>query len=94
MPQVYRRYCRITAGVFVLITLYTVASKLAGGRLGEDWLYSVLHLGSALLGAAAGWYRASSVPAKLFTWGIGLLYGVLGVSGWFTASARRARLGA
>ena len=85
MAQVYRRYCRLAAGVFVLITLYTVVSTLAQGRLAEDWLHIVLHAGSALLGAAAGWYRASTVPARLFTWGIGLLYGALGVYGWFTA---------
>ena len=85
MAQVYQQYCRIAAGVFVLITLYTVVTKLAQGRLAEDWLHSVLHAGSALLGAAAGWYRGSTMPARLFTWGIGLLYGALGVYGWFTA---------
>ena len=85
MPRAYRQYCRIAAGVFVLITLYSVVTKLAQGRLAEDWLHSVLHLGSASLGAFAGWSGVGTVLARLFTWGIGLVYGALGVSGWFTA---------
>ena len=84
MTRAYRSYCRVAAAMFVLITVYTVAAKLAQGRLGEDWLHSVLHLASALAGAVAGWSMRSALPAKWFTWGIGLLYGALGVYGWFT----------
>jgi uncharacterized membrane protein len=39
---------------------------------------------SALLGAYAGWRATSVLPAKSFTWGIGVLYLGLGVYGWFT----------
>ena len=85
MAQAYRTYCRVAAAVFLLITVYTMSSKLAQGRLAEDWLHSVLHLGSALAGAVAGWDRRSALPATWFTWGIGLLYGVLALYGWFTA---------
>ena len=84
MAQAYRTYCRVAAAVFLLITVYTMSSKLAQGRLAEDWLHSVLHLGSALAGAVAGWDRRSALPATWFTWGIGLLYGALGLYGWFT----------
>ena len=83
--QLYRGYCRIAAGVFVHITLYTVASKIVQGRLADDWLHSVLHLASACLGALAGWYPVNVLPAKLFTLGIGLVYGALGVYGWLTS---------
>ena len=39
---------------------------------------------SALFGIYAGWYASNVAPAKVFTWGIGLLYLVLGLYGWFT----------
>lgn len=83
MAGAYRTYCRVAAAVFLLITVYTVSTKLVQGRLEADWLHSALHLSSALMGAAAGWYPASERPARWFTWGIGLLYGALGVLGWF-----------
>ena len=31
-----------------------------------------------------GWAAAGVAPAKVFTWGIGMFYGALGVYGWFT----------
>ncbi len=80
----YRRYSRMAALAFVLITVYTVPVKLVQGRLADDWLHSVLHLGSALLGAYAGWRSQDGLPARAFTWGLGLLYGALGIYGWFT----------
>ena len=84
MNRAYLLYCRIATVVFVINTLYPVTTKLLQERLAEDWLHSVLHLCSALLGAYAGWFAPNIVPAKLFTWGIGLLYFALGVYGWFT----------
>ncbi len=85
MNRAYRLYCRIAAVVFVVNTVYPVITKLLQERLAEDWLHSVLHLCSALLGAYAGWYAPNIAPAKLFVWGIGLLYFALGMYGWFTA---------
>ena len=69
---------------FVLVTLYTVPTKLLQGRLGLDWMHSVLHLGSALLAAYAGWPARSSAPARAVTWAIGVGYFALGCYGWFT----------
>ena len=83
MNRTYRLYCRIATVVFVINTVYPVTTKLLQERLSEDWLHSILHLCSALLGAYAGWYTSNIAPAKLFTWGIGLLYLALGVYGWF-----------
>ncbi len=84
MDHTYRLYCRIAAAAFVFFFVYPMTTKLLQGRLAEDWLHSVLHLCSALLGAYAGWYAPNVAPAKLFTWAIGLLYFALGVYGWFT----------
>ncbi len=84
MNRAYRLYCRIAAVVFVVNTVYPLTTKLLQERLAEDWLHSDLHLCSALLGAYAGWFAPNIAPAKLFTWGIGLLYFALGVYGWFT----------
>ena len=84
MQRAYRLYSRVATGVFVLIAVYTVPTKLFQERLAEDWLHSVLHLGSALLGACAGWLSPSPLPARAFTWGIGAVYFALGVYGWFT----------
>ena len=85
MQRAYRVYSRIAAGLFILITLYTVPTTLLHGRLEDDWLHSVLHLASASLGAYVGWSAAGVAPAKVFTWGVGLFYSALGVYGWFTA---------
>ncbi len=84
MNRAYRAYCRIATVVFVVNTIYPVTAKLLQERLAEDWLHSVLHLCSALLGAYAGWFAPNIAPGKLFTWGIGLLYFALGLYGWFT----------
>jgi hypothetical protein len=84
MQQAYRRYCQAAAVAFTLVTLYTVPTKLLQGRLGHDWAHSVLHLGSAVLAAYAGWPARSSVPARAFTWAVGVGYFVLGCYGWFT----------
>jgi hypothetical protein len=50
MAAVYRRYCQSAAVIFLLITSYTAITKLAQGRLADDWLHSVLHLCSGLVG--------------------------------------------
>jgi hypothetical protein len=84
MEQAYRRYCKVAAVGFVLVTLYTVPTKLLQGRLGHDWAHSVLHLGSALLAAYAGWRARSPAPACAVTWAVGVGYFALGCYGWFT----------
>jgi hypothetical protein len=50
-------------------------------RLAGDWMHSLLHLCSGLLGVYAGWLAAGAAPARLFTWGVGVLYLALGVHG-------------
>ena len=84
MEQAYRRYCQAAAVAFVLVTLYTVPTKLLQGRLGHDWAHSVLHLCSAVLAAYAGWRARSHAPARTVTCVIGVGYFVLGCYGWFT----------
>jgi hypothetical protein len=84
MEQAYRRYCKAAAVVFLLVTLYTVPTKLLQGRLEHDWAHSALHLCSAVLAAYAGWRARSPTPARAVTWAIGLGYFALGCYGWFT----------
>jgi uncharacterized membrane protein YfcA len=81
MARLYRRYCQAAAVVFLLVTIYTVPTKLLQGRLTDDWLHSVLHLVSAVIGAYAGWLAASFAPAQAFTWAVGMLYLALGCYG-------------
>jgi hypothetical protein len=83
MAPVYRRYCQAASVIFILVTIYTVPTKLLQGRLADDWLHSVLHLCSGLVGIYAGWLAAGPAPAKVFTWAVGVLYLALGVYGWF-----------
>ncbi len=82
--RAFRLYARGAAVAFFLVAAYTVPSKLLQGRLADDWLHSALHLGSGLLGAWAGWAARGVAPARAFTWGVGLLYGGLGLYGWTT----------
>jgi hypothetical protein len=84
MQQSYRRYCQAAAVTFVLVTLYTVPTKLLQGRLEHDWAHSVLHVGSAALTAYAGWLARSPAPARALTWALGIGYFALGCYGWFT----------
>jgi hypothetical protein len=84
MERAYRRYCRAAAVAFVLVTLYTVPTKLLQDRLGHDWAHSLLHLCSAVLAAYAGWTARSPAPARAVTWAIGIGYFVLSCYGWFT----------
>jgi hypothetical protein len=84
MQQAYRRYCKAAAVAFVLVTLYTVPTKLLQGRLGQDWVHSVLHLGSAVLTGYAGWLARTPASARAVTWALGIGYFALGCYGWFT----------
>ena len=84
MHRAYRLYCQVTTLVFVINTIYPVITKLLQERLADDWLHSILHFCSALVGGYAAWYARNIGAAKLFTWGIGLLYFALGMYGWFT----------
>jgi hypothetical protein len=83
MNRSYYLYCRIAALVFVVNTIYPLSLKIYQQRLAGDWLHTFLHLISALFGAYAGWRATTMLPAKAFTWGIGVLYLGLGVYGWF-----------
>ena len=83
MKSSYRRYCRAAAVIFSLVTIYTVPGKIAQGHFAHDWLHSTLHLGSAALGAYAGWAARGEAPARAFTGSVGLLYLFLGCIGWF-----------
>jgi uncharacterized membrane protein YfcA len=84
MERMYRRYCKAAAVGFLLVTLYTVPSKYLQGRLGHDWAHSVLHLCTAVLAAYAGWLARGPVPARTFTWAVGIGYFALAGYGWFT----------
>jgi hypothetical protein len=82
MAGLYRRYCQTAAVIFILITIYTVVTKLLQGRLADDWVHSVLHLGSGLACIYAGWFAASPAPAQGLTTAVGVLYFALGCYGW------------
>ena len=83
LAPVCRSFCRYAAMVFVGVTAYTLVTKSLDGRLGGDWLHSVLHIGSAALAAYAGWGTRRSAPAVVFTVLLGVVYLALGVFGWF-----------
>ncbi|WP_165439996.1 DUF4383 domain-containing protein [Micromonospora kangleipakensis] len=46
-------------------------------------MHSTLHLASALAAIYTGWVAPKELPARIYTWGIGLIYLVLCVVGWF-----------
>ena len=79
----FRWYCRVATVVFLLFTVYPVITKVAEHRLAHDWAHSALHLVSALVAAYAGWLAPAEQLARFFTWGVAIVYGVLGVIGWF-----------
>jgi hypothetical protein len=78
----FRLYCRVAAFVFAAYTAYPVVTKLIEDRLAHDWVHSALHLVSALVAGYAGWL-GPPLAARLYVIGIGAIYGVLGVFGWF-----------
>jgi hypothetical protein len=80
----FRRYVRLAAAAFLLITAYSVTSKLVKDRLAHDWVHSLLHALSAAAAMHAGWLARSLQPARLVTLMIGVGYTLLGVVGWFT----------
>jgi hypothetical protein len=84
MNRSYRLYCRIAAIAFIFITVYVPAVKAVRHHQGHYWVHDVLHLMSAVCAAYAGWAAVSFVPARVFTWVVGLFYFVLGIYGWFT----------
>jgi len=79
----YRWYCRVATVVFLLFTAFPLVTKIVQHRLAGDWAHSALHLGSAVIACYAGWFARSELPAALLTWAIAVIYGVLGVVGWF-----------
>ena len=83
LPRACRVFCRYSAMVFVGITVYTVPAKALGGHLADDWMHSLLHLGSAAVAAYAGWGTRRSRAAVLFTGLLAVVYLGLGVLGWF-----------
>ena len=82
-PVGYRMYCRSAAVVSFLFTAYPVVTKLVEHQLAQDWAHSALHVMSAIAAAYAGWFASSGTLARLFTWGVAAVYGVLRVVGWF-----------
>ncbi|GHH75277.1 hypothetical protein [Promicromonospora soli] len=79
----FRLYCRVAAFLFAGFTVYPVITKLAEHRLAHDWAHSALHLLFCLLAAYAGWAARDARAARLFTGAVAVIYGVLGVIGWF-----------
>jgi len=79
----FRLYCRVAAFLFAGFTAYPVITKLAEHRLAHDWAHSALHLLFCLLAGYAGWAARDARAARFFTGAVAVLYGVLGVIGWF-----------
>ena len=84
MNRSYRLYSRIGAIAFIVLTVYVPAVDAVRHHQDHDWFHDVLHLMSAVCAAYAGLVAVSIVPARFFTWGIGLFYFALGTYGWFT----------
>jgi hypothetical protein len=80
----YYLYCRVAAIVFAIITIYVLTANTVRQHLAHDWFHSVLPVTSAVLGAYAALKVTDVIPAKVFTWSIGVLYLGLGTYGWFT----------
>lgn len=78
----YKRYCQVATFVFAAFTGYPVVTKLIQDRLAHDWTHSALHFLSALVALYAGWFGPRWL-ARLYTLGVGVGYGFLGVVGWF-----------
>jgi uncharacterized membrane protein len=63
--------------------VYTLVAKGATGQLADDWSHTALHVASAAAAASAGWVFAGVAAAKVFTCGLLVVYGALGIGGWF-----------
>lgn len=79
----YVIYCRFSAVVFLLVSLYTLAVKIPSGGLADDWLHTSLHVATAALALHLGWVRTRGAGPVLYTWSVVTVYGLLGVAGWF-----------
>jgi hypothetical protein len=79
----FRLYCRVAAFLFAGFTAYPVITKLAEHRLAHDWAHSALHMLFCLLAVHAGWAARDARVARLFTGTVAVIYGALGVIGWF-----------
>ena len=78
-----RSFARLAAAAFFLVAAYTVIAKVATGEIADDWMHSVLHVASGSLAVYAGWLARGSTPATVFAASVAVVYGVLGVTGWF-----------
>lgn len=76
----YVAFARAAMFAFIVVSVYTVAVKLAGGGLVGDWLHTALHLATGLVAAAAA-YRGSRLLAAALTGAVAVGYGVLAAMG-------------
>jgi hypothetical protein len=81
---VYRWYARGAAAAFSLVVVYTVLKKMPSGEFARDWMHTVLHVATASVAVYAGWISRRPTAAKSFTAAIAVVYGTLGIFGWFT----------
>jgi hypothetical protein len=81
---IYRSYARGAAAAFALVAVYTLLRKAPNGELARDWMHTVLHVGTGSLAAYAGWIAGRAAAARALTIGLVVVYGALGVVGWFT----------
>ena len=81
--RLYRRFCRAAAAAFALVVVYTLLAKVPHGELARDWTHTVLHVASAVVAVCAGWIFRGAAAAKAFTAALLLVYGLLGLAGWF-----------
>lgn len=77
-------YTRTAAVVFLLVVAYTLFAKVPDGDIRDDWLHTVLHVATGIVAVWIGWLLRSVAAAQVFTVALGIGYGVLGISGWFT----------
>jgi hypothetical protein len=87
----YLAFVRAATFAFIGVSIYTVAVKLPGGALADDWLHTALHLATGAV-AAVVVYRGSRLLAALLTLAVAVGYGVLAavgilVDGLFLATA-------
>lgn len=76
-------FCRVAAVVFAAVSLYTVVIKLPSGEFGNDWAHTAFHVVTAVVAFFLGWIKPNQAAARAFTWGVAVLYGILGIVGWF-----------
>lgn len=76
----YVAFTCVAAAAFIGVGAYTVAAKLPGGRLADDWLHTALHLATGSVAAVAV-YRGSKLLAALLTAAVAVGYGALAAAG-------------